>query len=53
MMALLGPDGTKEEATRLGGYMTSTFLIGWAVGGFLFGAIGDKFGRAKTMAATI
>ncbi|MEY3764054.1 MAG: hypothetical protein RLZ42_714 [Armatimonadota bacterium] len=53
MMALLGPDGTKEEATRLGGYMTSTFLIGWAVGGFLFGAIGDKYGRAKTMAATI
>jgi MFS family permease len=29
------------------------FLIGWAVGGFLFGMIGDKLGRTRTMTVTI
>ena len=53
MLSLLGPGGTKEEATRLGGYMTSVFLLGWATGGFVFGALGDRLGRAKTMAFTI
>jgi MFS family permease len=36
-----------------GGIITSIFLLGWAVGGFVFGVIGDKIGRAKTMILTI
>ena len=35
------------------GYATSIFLIGWALGGLLFGVLGDKIGRAKTMLFTI
>src|SRR5437867_1737156 len=35
------------------GTITSFFLIGWAVGGFIFGILGDKLGRARTMMITI
>src|SRR5688500_11275988 len=35
------------------GYATSLFLIGWACGGLLFGVLGDRWGRAKTMLVTI
>ncbi len=36
-----------------GGYATSVFLIGWATGGLFFGVLGDRWGRVKTMLATI
>ena len=31
----------------------SIFMIGWALGGVLFGILGDRLGRAKTMMLTI
>src|SRR5258708_7907766 len=40
-------------AKKIGGDITSVFLIGWAVGGFFFGVIGDKLGRTRTMIVTI
>ena len=36
-----------------GGYATTVFLLGWAIGGVFFGVLGDKIGRAKTMMLTI
>ena len=36
-----------------GGYATSIFLMGWATGGLVFGILGDRIGRAKTMLWTI
>ena len=36
-----------------GGLILSIFLIGWAVGGVLFGVLADYFGRTKTLVATI
>lgn len=36
-----------------GGYATSIFLMGWATGGLVFGVLGDRIGRAKTMMITI
>jgi MFS family permease len=36
-----------------GGYATSIFIIGWAIGGLIFGVLGDRIGRAKTMFCTI
>ncbi len=33
--------------------MTAIFLLGWAAGGFIFGVLGDRMGRTRTMIATI
>ena len=35
------------------GNLVSIFLIGWAAGGFVFGVLGDKLGRTRTMIITI
>ncbi|MEX0703835.1 MAG: MFS transporter [Planctomycetales bacterium] len=47
--------GTPVEATidEFGGYATSIFLMGWGIGGLIFGVMGDRIGRAKTMMITI
>ena len=37
----------KAKATEYAPYTTSVFLLGWAAGGLLFGALGDRFGRAR------
>ena len=36
-----------------GKVVTACFLIGWGIGGLIFGALGDKFGRAKMLTLTI
>jgi MFS family permease len=35
------------------GYATMIFMIGWASGGLIFGVLGDRIGRVKTMIVTI
>lgn len=47
--------GTSEPAVIgwYGGIVLSIFMIGWALGGLIFGPIADRYGRAKTMAITI
>ena len=35
------------------GYTTMIFMIGWASGGLVFGVLGDRVGRVKTMIITI
>jgi MFS family permease len=42
-----------EDPVKWGGYATSIFLAGWATGGLVFGVLGDRIGRAKTMMITI
>lgn len=42
-----------EQVKIYGNYATSVFLAGWAIGGLLFGVLGDRIGRAKTMMLTI
>ena len=41
------------DPVQMGAYATSIFLIGWATGGLIFGMVGDRLGRAKTMMITI
>src|ERR1043165_879952 len=43
----------KANVNFYGGIVTSIFILGWATGGLIFGILGDKWGRAKTMALTI
>jgi len=41
------------NVTEQSGYATSIFIIGWAIGGLIFGILGDRIGRTKTMMLTI
>jgi len=43
----------QAAAVSSGAWMTSIFLIGWAVGGLFFGSLGDRLGRTRTMMITI
>jgi MFS family permease len=36
-----------------GGYATTIFVAGWATGGLIFGAVGDRIGRARTLTFTV
>ncbi len=47
------PAQLKAMVNAYAGYATSIFLIGWASGGLLFGVLGDRIGRARTMMITI
>lgn len=41
--------GVAERA----GLIQAVFLVGWAIGGAIFGRIGDRLGRARTLTLTI
>ncbi len=50
-----GEDPAVVERSRkqAGDIATSIFIAGWACGGLVFGMLGDRIGRAKTMMLTI
>jgi MFS family permease len=50
---LMSLDSASDLAIRYATLATSVMMIGWATGGIIFGVLGDKFGRAKTMVFTI
>lgn len=50
MVSLLPPGW---DANEYGGYATAIFVAGWATGGLIFGAVGDRIGRARTLTVTI
>ena len=43
----------KSKAIELAAYTTSFFLTGWAIGGLIFGTLGDRFGRARVLTVSI
>jgi MFS family permease len=53
LKALLPIDTEMSTINAYGGYATSIFMIGWATGGLIFGSVGDRIGRAKTLALTV
>jgi MFS family permease len=57
MRDLLPPQTTpalfEESARQHAAYATSIFMAGWALGGVVFGVLGDRWGRAKVMVITI
>jgi MFS family permease len=50
---LLGKAPSDALVSEQAGYATMIFMIGWAVGGIVFGILGDRWGRVKTMSLTI
>lgn len=50
----LMPSGTPiGEIQATGKEVTAVFLIGWGIGGLVFGALGDRYGRARMLTATV
>ncbi len=41
------------DVSAYGTYATAIFVAGWATGGLIFGAVGDRIGRAKTLTLTV
>ncbi len=50
---LLGAGATTGDVIKYSNIATAALMIGWAAGGLLFGMIGDRLGRTKTMGLTI
>ena len=50
MKALLPPGSDLKE---YGGYATAIFIAGWATGGLILGAVGDRKGRARTLTLAV
>lgn len=44
---------TDTAVQGFGKVVTACFLIGWGIGGMIFGALGDRYGRAKMLTLTI
>ena len=53
MRDLLGAGASSAAISAQAGYATTIFMLGWATGGVIFGVLGDRIGRAKTMTMTI
>ena len=52
--SLLGPGHSDPQTiTHWTGILTSILLIGWAIGGIVFGKITDKIGRARALLVTM
>ncbi|MCX8091700.1 MAG: MFS transporter [Verrucomicrobiae bacterium] len=48
-----GVDTTDPRVGRYGSVIQAAFLVGWALGGTVFGRLGDRLGRARALSLTI
>ncbi len=46
-------DAIRATRATASGQATTIFMLGWASGGLIFGVLGDRIGRARTMIITI
>ena len=53
LLATAGSAADPKDVSFYGGLSTCIFMLGWATGGLIFGVVGDRLGRAKTMMITI
>ena len=49
----LGSPQAKAAALHWTGVLTSLLLVGWAVGGIVFGRVADRIGRRRTLLLTM
>lgn len=53
MTELMGPNATEATISFYSSAVFSATLVGWALGGVIFGIIADYIGRTKALVATI
>ena len=51
--SLLPPGTASDVLKEWGGHATAIFVAGWATGGLIFGALGDRYGRARILTITV
>ncbi|HYV44718.1 MAG TPA: MFS transporter [Myxococcaceae bacterium] len=49
----LGSAEAARETLRWTGLLTSVLLVGWAIGGVIFGRVADRIGRTRTLMLTM
>jgi len=49
----IGSAAAKQATLQWSGILTSILLLGWGVGGILFGKVADRIGRKKTLMITM
>ena len=50
---LLGGNPTIAQIGQVGGFLSMAGLLGWALGGFAFGILGDYIGRIRTLILSV
>jgi MFS family permease len=50
---LSGGAASPAQIGSVGGYLAMAGLLGWAIGGFVFGIVADYIGRVRTLAISI
>lgn len=50
---MLGEARYKEIGTALEGQIQTVFLVGWSLGGLIFGILADRWGRTQVLITTI
>jgi predicted MFS family arabinose efflux permease len=53
LASLMHKAASSVEVQSYGKTVTACFLIGWGIGGLTLGAMGDRFGRKRMLAASI
>lgn len=44
---------SNDELNRTGAYINALYFVGWAIGGLTWGLIGDRIGRARSLALAV
>jgi MFS family permease len=50
---MLGAEGFKAQGAQIGANIHVAMLIGWSIGGLVFGIVADRWGRSKTLLLTV
>lgn len=50
---LLGKGASTQDVAAKAGLIQGVFMFGWALGGAVFGRLGDRLGRCRTLTLTI
>jgi len=53
LRSLMPPDTAPGVIQATGKDVTAVFLVGWGFGGLIFGALGDRYGRARMLTITV